>query len=117
MKRSHSVLNFVILGIKVIGISSFTASKDTELLWLENPDNHQYTSPWKQHVITHGPDVYFRNLKINTTDGQFDVIVTSEFFAKKLTIHWTTDNMNRWNDLTKVHDIYFLTKAKYQNQV
>lgn len=78
------------------------ATKDTELLWLENPDTHQYRSPWKQHVITHGPDVYFRNLKVNTTDGVYDVIVTTEFFAKKLSVHWTTDSMNRWNDLSKV---------------
>ncbi|XP_022340986.1 uncharacterized protein LOC111135300 [Crassostrea virginica] len=84
-------------------VFSIFSSKDTELLWLENPDNHQYTSPWKQHVITHGPDVYFRNLKMNTPDGIYDVIVTTEFFAKKLTIHWTTDSQNRWNDLSTVH--------------
>lgn len=82
--------------------SHILATKDTELLWLENPDTHQYRSPWKQHVITHGPDVYFRNLKVNTTDGVYDVIVTTEFFAKKLSVHWTTDSMNRWNDLSKV---------------
>lgn len=76
--------------------SNILATKDTELLWLENPDTHQYRSPWKQHVITHGPDVYFRNLKISTTDGVYDVIVTTEFFAKKLTVHWTTDRMNRY---------------------
>lgn len=84
-------------------VFSIFSTKDTELLWLENPDTHQYRSPWKQHVITHGPDVYFRNLKVNTTDGVYDVIVTTEFFAKKLSVHWTTDSMNRWNDLSKVH--------------
>lgn len=93
---SHLFLNIACF------FSNILATKDTELLWLENPDTHQYRSPWKQHVITHGPDVYFRNLKISTTDGVYDVIVTTEFFAKKLTVHWTTDRMNRWNDLSKV---------------
>jgi len=72
------------------------------LVWLENPDSHQYTSVWQEHVITHGPDVYFRNLQITTPDGTFDVIVTTEFFTHKLSIHWTTDSQNRWSDISKV---------------
>ena len=85
---------------------NISASKDSELLWLENPPSHSYTSPWKQHVITHGPDVYLRNVSLSTPDGVFDVIVTTEFFTKKLSIHWTTDTQNRWTDPSKVHLIY-----------
>lgn len=95
-------INNLVLTYYCLSFTYILATKDTELLWLENPDTHQYRSPWKQHVITHGPDVYFRNLKVNTTDGVYDVIVTTEFFAKKLSVHWTTDSMNRWNDLSKV---------------
>ncbi|CAG2198357.1 unnamed protein product [Mytilus edulis] len=84
-------------------IFTIFSSKDSELLWLENPDNHQYTSVWQEHVITHGPDVYFRNLKIATPDGTLDVIATTEFFTRKLSIHWTTDSQNRWTDKSKIH--------------
>lgn len=82
-------------------------SKDSELLWLENPDNHSYKTVWNEHVITHGPDVYFKDLKIATPDGTFDVIVTTEFFTRKLSIHWTTDPSNKWADSSKV-DTRFL---------
>ncbi|KAK3103545.1 hypothetical protein FSP39_020030 [Pinctada imbricata] len=84
-------------------VISLFSSKDSELLWLENPASHSYSSPWKQHVITHGPDVYLRNLKIATPNGTFDAVVTTEFFTKKLSIHWTTDSQNRWTDSSKIH--------------
>ncbi|KAL3842781.1 hypothetical protein ACJMK2_020767 [Sinanodonta woodiana] len=75
--------------------------KDQELLWLENPSNN-ISSPWKQHILAHGPDVYFQYTTLRTKAGPKDCIVVSQFFTKNLTIFWTTDPNENWSDASKV---------------
>jgi hypothetical protein len=68
-----------------------------ELLWLEHPQEkpefqafsdaeNLVQMPWKEHIISQGPDVNFEVLDLNQ-DGRVEIIA-SEFFAKKLSIHW-----------------------------
>ena len=42
------------------------------------------TSPWKEHIITQGPDVHFRVADLNK-DGEIEIVAT-EFFGKKLSL-------------------------------
>ena len=80
---------------------SFTGRKDEELVWLENPSGNYKTS-WNTHVLTHGPDTFFRYTRLNTTEGMKDCIVTSQFFTKSLSVYWTTQSDGYYTDSSKV---------------
>lgn len=56
-----------------------------ELLWLEQPEGDR-RKPWTEHVIAKGPDVHFIITDL-AGDGS-PVIVATEFFSKRLTVHW-----------------------------
>ncbi len=57
-----------------------------ELLWLEQPQSDPLGSvPWKEHVLTSGPDVGFTVADLQAGDHQFEVFAT-EFFSKRLTL-------------------------------
>lgn len=58
-----------------------------EMLWLEQPEN--INDSWKEHVILEGPDVHFRLFDFDR-DGTMEIIAT-QFFSKKLSIHWLED--------------------------
>lgn len=58
-----------------------------ELLWLEQPADNVLAGPWKEHVLTEGPDVYFV-LEDLDGDGSEEIIAT-EFNAKRLTFYRT----------------------------
>lgn len=84
-----------------------------ELLWLEQPQtiSHiqsfaggQQGQPWKEHLIAQGPDVNFEVLDLNQ-DGSPEIIA-SEFFAKKLTIHWQpSEGSEKWQSRTIDNDV------------
>jgi hypothetical protein len=68
------------------GKKPIMGATDGELVWLEQPADLQQTGPWKEHLIARGPDV---NFLIEDLDGDGSVeIVATEFFAKKLSLHW-----------------------------
>ena len=57
-----------------------------ELLWLEQPlDKSQKI--WTEHLIASGPDVYF---VVTEHHGDLAIIAT-EFFNKRLSLHWRHD--------------------------
>ena len=71
-------------------------------MWLENPSGI-YKTTWTTHVLTHGPDTFFRYSRLNTTEGMKDCIVTSQFFTKSLSVYWTTQANGYYTDTTKVY--------------
>jgi hypothetical protein len=84
----------------------------TELVWLENPGLHfenltdGAAAGWTQHLIlSGGPDVHFRNLKITAaaTGEIFDCIIAAEFWNERLVIYYTTTG--DWNDLYSIFNI------------
>ncbi|KAJ8298842.1 hypothetical protein KUTeg_022902 [Tegillarca granosa] len=79
----------------IIGIG-----KDSELLWFENKNN--LNSEWTSHVLDHGPDIYFRNIRLQTPDGVKDCILTAQFFTKKLAVYWTNAPNNSWTDTSQI---------------
>jgi hypothetical protein len=66
------------------GMKSMMGGSGGELLWLENPGSLK--GKWNEHVLVSGPDVYFRLVDLDS-DGN-DEILATEFFAKRLTLHW-----------------------------
>lgn len=60
-------------------------ASDGELIWLEQPANNP-KQPWKEHLITKGPDTHFV-LHDFEGDGQLEII-SGEFFSKKLSLQW-----------------------------
>jgi hypothetical protein len=66
------------------GMKSLMGGSGGELLWLENPGSLK--GKWNEHVLVSGPDVYFRLVDLDN-DGN-DEILATEFFAKRLTLHW-----------------------------
>ncbi|NQD36609.1 VCBS repeat-containing protein [Permianibacter sp. IMCC34836] len=57
-----------------------------ELLWLKQPSSNPLTATWTEHVLKSGPDVHFVIDDLNG-DGTPEIVAT-EFFAKKLSLHW-----------------------------
>lgn len=68
-----------------------------ELLWLEQPEGDPRRA-WQEHVIARGPDVHF--VVANLAGDGSPVIIATEFFAKRLSVHWR--ERNRWQ--TRVID-------------
>lgn len=64
----------------------FFGSAKGELLWLKQPAQNALTSVWRETVLKAGPDVHFVIEDLNG-DGVLEIIAT-EFFAKKLSLHW-----------------------------
>lgn len=60
-------------------------ASDGELIWLEQPAT-QTQGPWKEHLITKGPDVHFALHDLNQ-DGSMEIIST-QFFSKALSLQW-----------------------------
>ena len=57
-----------------------------ELLWLEQPPTNPLTAvPWKEHVLTTGPDIGFATVDFQQGDDQFELFAT-EFFAQRLSV-------------------------------
>jgi len=64
------------------------------LLWLEAPSDGSYANgPWKEHLIVEGPDILFQRFPYTlTVDGVegVHVIVASEFFKERLSLHYVS---------------------------
>lgn len=75
--------------------------KDEELLWLENPSGN-FKTTWNAHVLTHGPDVYFRFTNMNTTEGMKTCIFTAQFFTTSLSVYWTSQDNELYSDPSKI---------------
>jgi hypothetical protein len=63
---------------------------DGELIWLENPGNSEFNTPWQEHFIARGPDVHFRILnKVPSKQAALLplTIITTEFSARKLSVY------------------------------
>jgi hypothetical protein len=57
-----------------------------ELIWLEQPEGGLNTLPWKEHLITAGPDVMFELVDHPNQKDSFAVFA-SEFFNKELKLY------------------------------
>ncbi len=57
-----------------------------ELIWLKQPTTNPLTSTWVETVLKTGPDVHFELVDLND-DGAIELVAT-EFFSKKLSLHW-----------------------------
>lgn len=57
-----------------------------ELVWLEHPEGGLSQAPWKEHVITTGPDV---NIEIGEQSNYEDsyIVFAAEFFTKSLNVY------------------------------
>lgn len=64
-----------------------------ELVWLEQPKAAPFQEAWKEHPIVAGPDVFFLMDDLDG-DGSEEIIAT-EFFSKRLTLHWREGNSYR----------------------
>lgn len=68
-----------------------------ELLWLKQPNSNPLTSTWTEKVLKAGPDVHFIIDDLNG-DGTPEIVAT-EFFAKKLSLHWFEGSTLKSRDL------------------
>lgn len=80
---------------------NMTGREDEELIWLENPSG-DFKTPWTAHVLTHGPDVYFRFTNMNTSEGMKPCIFTAQFFTESISVYWTTQENGLFTDASKV---------------
>jgi len=71
-----------------------------ELVWLEQPEDPM-RMPWREHLITTGPDVHFLLEDFNG-DGFMDVLST-EFFQRKLSLQYFQDG--KWNSKVLDEDL------------
>ncbi|XP_052799628.1 uncharacterized protein LOC128231181 [Mya arenaria] len=71
--------------------------EDEELVWLENPGGN-FRHTWTSHVLTHGPDVYFRFTRMATPDGMKECIFTAQFFTESISVYWTSDSSGLFTD-------------------
>lgn len=68
-----------------------------ELIWLENPGSLHL--PWKEHVITKGPDVIFQIAEIDGNEDTLDLVAT-QFFSAKLMAYFI--NLKDLSDVKSV---------------
>jgi hypothetical protein len=78
--------------VSEVPAGTFKKNITGQLLWLEAPADGSYTTgPWKEHIIVEGPDILFERfphtLSVDGVDG-VHVVFCSEFFARRLTIHF-----------------------------
>jgi len=77
------------LTVRAIKSGLFTIKFEGQLVWYRNPGtNNMLTQEWEEHIITTGPDVYFKTKMYN---GMIAVFAT-EFFRDDpmLSIHFLT---------------------------
>lgn len=59
-----------------------------QLLWLEHPaSNALSNNPWKEHILTDGPDVFFK--LVNLPGLKQPAVLAAQFFTSKLALYWT----------------------------
>jgi len=56
------------------------------LVWLEQPPEGLAALPWKEHVVTPGPDVFITVLELDSKKETLEVVAT-EFFSSQLTLN------------------------------
>ena len=57
-----------------------------ELVWLEHPEGGLASTPWKEHVLTKGPDVMFDVIEHPSNPDSY-FLFASEFFNKELSMY------------------------------
>ena len=80
-------------------IFSIVESALTEMLWLENPGGlTSYKKRWTMHKILDGPGVHFEPVELRANNRYYDVIATSQFWMKKVSLVWHEgEQQNRWD--------------------
>nr|CAD7258101.1 unnamed protein product [Timema shepardi] len=77
--------------------SPLIGSREKEFLWLENPGTGE-AEGWTQHiVVSDATDVYFKVLNLEAGGKTYQVVISSEFFNKQLTLRYA-ESGNMWTD-------------------
>eukprot|EP01100_Stratorugosa_tubuloviscum_P002122 TRINITY_DN1484_c1_g4_i1.p1 TRINITY_DN1484_c1_g4~~TRINITY_DN1484_c1_g4_i1.p1 ORF type:complete len:421 (-),score=212.76 TRINITY_DN1484_c1_g4_i1:107-1369(-) len=79
-----------------------SVSSDGQLVWLKNPGpSTALLGPWKESVITSGPDIFFILTTLPNDDGSdLEVIIATQFFSSKLAAYWS--ETNDWTNSTSI---------------
>ncbi|KAK7488887.1 hypothetical protein BaRGS_00019844 [Batillaria attramentaria] len=74
-----------------------------QLVWFQNENGLNQSTPWKSHVIAEGPDIFFESVPyVNTTEGYIQAIFVAQFFSPALKVFWVGTSGN-WSDTSKIN--------------
>nr|KAG5701046.1 hypothetical protein BaRGS_008767 [Batillaria attramentaria] len=84
-------------------VTGVYGSAKGQLVWFQNENGLNQSTPWKSHVIAEGPDIFFESVPyVNTTEGYIQAIFVAQFFSPALKVFWVGTSGN-WSDTSKIN--------------
>ena len=59
-----------------------------QMVWFEQPATDPLNTVWPEHILYEGPDAVFRLETLSAAGRDYDVIISTEYFAEKLVVSW-----------------------------